>query len=260
MLLNSLSSLSKNTRIADRFYYSNCGTFELLVDNSNERHLVFHLTCQFYMQEIAKWFYVKIPHNPFYIYAELRKSPSDSSHTSWNLTLVLCVIDLSCCSASQQSPSFATVAGAARLCYRTAADWAGIALLTLAASLGCKLSWLCAPCPSSPLRLQTCFFLQPRTAANSWRPNFAILYINPQFLEIGRIEDSPYIHVSNSEELTTKEELVTFVSSRTLHTLLFEELSDFNKSNYWRSKWPLGQSIYWPTINNPTVAACDKQW
>ena len=94
----------KNTRIADRFYYSNCGTFELLVDNSNERHLVFHLTCHFYMQEIAKWFYVKIPHNPFYIYAELRKSPSDSSHTSWNLTLVLCVIDLSCCSARQQSP------------------------------------------------------------------------------------------------------------------------------------------------------------
>ena len=57
------------------------------------------------------------------------------------------------------------------------------------------------------------------------------VYIRPIF-EIGRIEDSPYIHVSSSEELTTEEKLVTFVSSRTLHTLLFEELSDFNKSNY----------------------------
>ena len=103
LLLNSLSSLSKNTRIVDRFYYSNCGTFELLKDNSNERHLVFHLTCHFYMQEILKWFYVKIPHKPFYIYIYIHYR-AESSHTSWNLTLVLCVIDLSCCSARQQSP------------------------------------------------------------------------------------------------------------------------------------------------------------
>ena len=39
-LPGSLSKNSKNTRIADRDYYTNCGTFEHLANTSNERHLV----------------------------------------------------------------------------------------------------------------------------------------------------------------------------------------------------------------------------
>ena len=250
LLLNSLSSLSKNTRIVDRFYYSNCGTFELLKDNSNERHLVFHLTCHFYMQEIAKWFYVKIPHNPFYIYAELRKSPSDSSHTSWNLTLVLCVIDLSCCSARQQSPldsktllPFARQQNSAPFCCtaNSAPSTAPCCCTRQqnSASFCCTANSAPCCCTAKFMTLQTLLF-----------------YINtPASLRLAELKIWP--PKRQHPHIEEQEELVTFVSSRTLHTLLFEELSDFNKSNYWRSKWPSGQLIYWPTINNPTVAACD---